>query len=41
DAQEQYLLAGRYILESQYDGIAFVRDGWVNPINLLPRSELQ
>ncbi|MEL0606308.1 type II secretion system minor pseudopilin GspJ [Pseudoalteromonas undina] len=41
DAQAQYLLAGRYILESQYDGIAFVRDGWVNPINLLPRSELQ
>ena len=41
DAQEQYLLAGRYILESQYDGIAFVRDGWVNPINLLRRSELQ
>jgi general secretion pathway protein J len=41
DAQEQYLLAGRYILESQYDGIAFVRDGWVNPISLLPRSELQ
>ena len=41
DAQEQYLLAGRYILESQYDGIAFVRDGWGNPINLLPRSELQ
>ncbi|TMO76745.1 type II secretion system protein GspJ [Pseudoalteromonas sp. S3776] len=41
DAQAQYLLAGRYLLESQYDGIAFVRDGWVNPINLLPRSELQ
>ncbi|WP_338366460.1 type II secretion system minor pseudopilin GspJ [uncultured Pseudoalteromonas sp.] len=41
DAQEQYLLAGRYVLESQYDGIAFVRDGWVNPINLLSRSELQ
>jgi len=29
------------VLESQYDGIAFVRDGWINPINLLPRSELQ
>ena len=41
DVQEQYLLAGRYVLESQYDGIAFVRDGCVNPINLLPRSELQ
>nr|MDC2856268.1 type II secretion system minor pseudopilin GspJ [Ningiella sp. W23] len=41
DFQESYLLAGRYILESQLDGIAFVRDGWMNPINLLPRSELQ
>ena len=41
DVQEQYLLAGRYTINSQYDGIAFVRDGWVNPINLLPRSELQ
>ncbi|NMM42578.1 type II secretion system minor pseudopilin GspJ [Pseudoalteromonas arctica] len=41
DVQEQYLLAGRYTIDSQYDGIAFVRDGWINPINLLPRSELQ
>ncbi|TMN77353.1 MULTISPECIES: type II secretion system minor pseudopilin GspJ [unclassified Pseudoalteromonas] len=41
DVQEYYLLAGRYVLESQYDGIVFVRDGWINPINLLPRSELQ
>ncbi|WP_404342201.1 type II secretion system minor pseudopilin GspJ [Pseudoalteromonas mariniglutinosa] len=41
DFQESYLLTGRYILDSQYDGIAFVRDGWINPINLLPRSELQ
>lgn len=41
DVQEYYLLAGRYALNSQYDGIGFVRDGWVNPINLLPRSELQ
>lgn len=41
DVQDGYLLAGRYILNSQYDGITFVRDGWINPINLLPRSELQ
>ncbi|MDN3380810.1 MULTISPECIES: type II secretion system minor pseudopilin GspJ [unclassified Pseudoalteromonas] len=41
DIQESYILAGRYTLDSQYDGIGFVRDGWINPINLLPRSELQ
>lgn len=41
DFQDGFLLAGRYVLQSQYDGIAFVRDGWNNPINLLPRSELQ
>ena len=41
DFQDTYVLAGRYILDSQYDGIGFVRDGWINPINLLPRSELQ
>lgn len=41
DIQEGYILAGRYTLDSQYDGIGFVRDGWINPINLLPRSELQ
>ncbi|MGO2075249.1 MAG: type II secretion system minor pseudopilin GspJ [Pseudoalteromonas sp.] len=41
DVQDRYIRTGRYILDSQYDGIAFVRDGWVNPINLLPRSELQ
>jgi len=38
---EQYLIAGRYLMNSQYDGVAFVRDGWRNPANLLPRSELQ
>ncbi|WP_372761649.1 type II secretion system minor pseudopilin GspJ [Pseudoalteromonas sp.] len=41
DVQPNYVIAGRYVLESQYDGIGFVRDGWINPINLLPRSELQ
>jgi general secretion pathway protein J len=41
DVNPSYLIHGRYALESQYDGIAFVRDGWTNPINLLPRSELQ
>lgn len=41
DSVEQYLLVGRNLLNSQYDGVAFVRDGWRNPAYLLPRSELQ
>ncbi|WP_440054325.1 type II secretion system minor pseudopilin GspJ [Pseudoalteromonas sp. T1lg65] len=41
DFSPTYIIHGRYELESQYDGIAFVRDGWTNPISLLPRSELQ
>ncbi|SFD21278.1 type II secretion system minor pseudopilin GspJ [Pseudoalteromonas denitrificans] len=41
DRVEQYLISGRYLMESQYDGIAFIRDGWRNPASLLPRSELQ
>ncbi len=35
------LIHGRYEFNSEYDGIAFVRDGWTNPMLLLPRSELQ
>ncbi|CCQ12759.1 General secretion pathway protein J [Pseudoalteromonas luteoviolacea B = ATCC 29581] len=41
DEAPSYVLHGRYQFESQYDGIGFVRDGWINPISLLPRSELQ
>ncbi|ALU43910.1 type II secretion system minor pseudopilin GspJ [Pseudoalteromonas rubra] len=41
DFSPTYIIHGRYNLNSQYDGIAFVRDGWTNPISLLPRSELQ
>ncbi|BBN80244.1 type II secretion system protein GspJ [Pseudoalteromonas sp. A25] len=41
DVNPTYVLHGRYELQSQFDGIAFVRDGWTNPISLLPRSELQ
>ena len=41
DRVEQYLLVGRNLLNSQYDGVAFIRDGWRNPAYLLPRSELQ
>ncbi|TQF73185.1 type II secretion system minor pseudopilin GspJ [Pseudoalteromonas luteoviolacea] len=41
DFSPTYIIHGRYSLESQYDGIAFIRDGWTNPVSLLPRSELQ
>ncbi|WP_462150576.1 type II secretion system minor pseudopilin GspJ [Pseudoalteromonas xiamenensis] len=41
DKATSYIVHGRYQFESQYDGIGFIRDGWINPINLLPRSELQ
>ncbi|CAM4287774.1 type II secretion system minor pseudopilin GspJ [Pseudoalteromonas byunsanensis] len=41
DLNPSYVLHGRFELQSQFDGIAFVRDGWTNPISLLPRSELQ
>ncbi|MFC0119988.1 type II secretion system minor pseudopilin GspJ [Pseudoalteromonas xiamenensis] len=41
DKATSYIIHGRYQFESQYDGIGFIRDGWINPINLLPRSELQ
>ena len=41
DSAEQYLIAGRNLLDSQFDGVGFVREGWRNPAYLLPRSELQ
>lgn len=41
DSLERFLLADRFLFDSQYHGIAGVRDGWNNPASLLPRSELQ
>lgn len=41
DPLPYYLLAEEYALDSEAYAIAFVRDGWRNPGNLLPRSELQ
>ncbi len=41
DRLEQYFIADRFLFDSQYHGVALVRDGWSNPVSLLPRSELQ
>lgn len=41
DSLELFLMADRFLFDSQYHGVAGVRDGWSNPVNLLPRSELQ
>lgn len=35
------LQAGKFMFESDEDGIAFIRNGWRNPISMLPRSSLQ
>lgn len=41
DSLNQFVVADRFLFDSQYHGIAGVRAGWNNPANLLPRSELQ
>lgn len=35
------LQVGKFMLDSDDDGIAFVRSGWRNPLSQLPRSSLQ
>lgn len=36
-----YFRSGEYMFDSDGIGFGFVRDGWVNPKMILPRSELQ
>lgn len=40
DEKLQVLYAGKGILDSEYQGIEFNRVGWINPLNLLPRSNV-
>lgn len=41
EAQKQVMFAGENILESEFDGIVFTRNGWRNPAQMFPRSTLQ
>lgn len=36
-----YFRSGEYMFDSESIGFGFVRDGWINPEMILPRSELQ
>lgn len=38
---ESFFLTGEFLNDSESEGFSFVRDGWVNPLMILPRSELQ
>ncbi len=40
NSKTQYLEFGTGLLGSEFDGIRFVRGGWVNPQNMLPRGEV-
>jgi general secretion pathway protein J len=40
DENLQILYSGKGILDSEYQGIEFNRLGWINPLNLLPRSNV-
>lgn len=39
--QKNLLFAGENIIESEFDGIVFTRNGWRNPVQMFPRSTLQ
>ena len=41
DPVKAYFRSGEYMYDSDSIGFGFVRDGWVNPQMILPRSELQ
>jgi general secretion pathway protein J len=38
---DSYFLQGEALNDSEGVGFSFVRDGWTNPLMILPRSELQ
>ena len=40
DENLQVLYAGKKVLDSDSEGIEFIRLGWTNPLNLLPRSTI-
>jgi len=40
DDKLQILYAGKGVLDSEFQGIEFNRLGWINPLNLLPRSNV-
>lgn len=41
EANQRVILGGENVLDSDMDGLAFVRGGWQNPQWMLPRSTLQ
>lgn len=41
EPSKRFFIAEEYLFDSEGVGFGFVRDGWVNPAMILPRSELQ